>query len=799
MLIRIFVFLFITFNTFSNFVSGQLKPQAPPTQSHLDAEALREYYKHSKPTPPKSTYTPPKTNTSSTSGRSTGTSNTEFIPSAEAQKAFDDAIIRYDEKIKMASTCVCNALPYAEVKFIYSTPVYQKKYGLYEKSRELSDLAKQLNDVRLLSGYLLNIKGEGRRVVVVESTSGNGKVWKPYLIKWDKYNSGIEWGVEINTDISGPGSYATLTAKLKYIEKAIPVEQERKMAEQKSNAEAAKKKGEYDEIKRQSQLANIKYLEPYKIMYVENLEGYKLDIKNYPLGPDEEFVTFFVSEEKGLFGSITNKGMIYKVIVGKYGSFYTVGFLNYTDIIPTELLVELSKDPIKYKILERMVSLKLGLIGTYESDKLEQAEKKYFRETISRMQNSEKKKADDLRKGAEERSQFEVKTIDSKIYIGNFYEEKMNGIGYRSINGYHYSGVFDKNRPVLGIIHSPEGITRIGFEYIYLPGKPTILSVYTDGKKAVLDKKYNYDGSGKKKDSTEKETLFFKNGEIYDGDNLKNPNAYGIKWFPNGDVYNGRFTDSVFNGDGRYITASSGEVYEGHFDQGVKYGYGTEYDNQGGRIVKYENGKREKKTQNTTNSYYEFRNGNPLFRSEGLVEPYPVKYEFSIGESFHGLLYINPKTFSGTIGLKNGQVVFGNFKLQENSTTIGTLISDEDSAAVRFISYPNEDFYCGKMSAVFLKKGMGAYCYANGEVYIGNFSNDQRNDKEGMIVYPNGNILRAIFVNDKIEGPGEYLDVVKKEKYVGNFKEGIRDGEGTLYFADGTSKKVRYINGVLQQ
>lgn len=803
---RIFVILFIACNSFANFVSGQINVLGT-TQSHLDAKVLRERY--SKPTPPISTYTPPKNNKSSNSGSPTVTKNTEFLPSAEAQKAIDDAITQYDENIKMASACVCNTPAYAEVKFIYSTPVYQKKYGLYERSQELFDMADQLNNnVTLLSGYLLNIKDAAKQVVVVLSRSGNGigEVWRPYSIKWDKYNSGIPWDLEINIDISGTGNYATLTDKLKYIEKAIPGEQERKIAEQKRNYDAAKKKVEDNEIERKSQITNIKHLGPYNEIGVGTLDGFKLDIKNYQLGPDEEFVAFFVSKAGFAVSQTIYDGNIYKITFKKnYGNSYTVDpVLGYGGIIPADLITELANDPIKYKILdsikykilERMVNLKLGLIGTYESDKLEQAEKKYFQETISRMENGKMKKAGDLRKAAEEKSKFGVKTITSLIFTGNFNEEKMNGIGCISSGGNSYnSGLFTNNSKVCGV--SKFGGIKTIFLFNTGLSSPMPLIIYEDGKKGVNDYKYAESHFGEEmKFIYNYETLFFNNGEIYYGDNLKSRHAFGTKYFPNGDVYEGYFTDSIFNDHGTYFDAS-GKVYTGGFNFGVKYGTGTESDNMEGKVFKYENGKRGKKLQSVGPDYREYKHDNNIERtslSSGITS-----FEFSTGESVYGAHHGNPSFFRATIRLKNGQVIFGDFHIQNYYQTIEKFFSEDDSSAIRFISYPNQDFYYGKMSNVFSKKGMGAYCYANGEVYIGNFSNDQRNDKEGMIIYPNGNVLRAIFVNDKIEGPGEYLDVVKKEKYLGNFKDGLRDGEGTLYFADGTSKKMIYKDGVLQQ
>ena len=69
-------------------------------------------------------------------------------------------------------------------------------------------------------------------------------------------------------------------------------------------------------------------------------------------------------------------------------------------------------------------------------------------------------------------------------------------------------------------------------------------------------------------------TLFYKNGDRYDGPLLKDePHGQGVYNYANGDVYTGNFQDGWIQGEGSYAFAD-GAKYSGQWDKGRKHGIG---------------------------------------------------------------------------------------------------------------------------------------------------------------------------------------------------------------------------------
>ena len=83
--------------------------------------------------------------------------------------------------------------------------------------------------------------------------------------------------------------------------------------------------------------------------------------------------------------------------------------------------------------------------------------------------------------------------------------------------------------------------------------------------------------------------------------------------------------------------------------------------------------------------------------------------------------------------------------------------------------------------------------YENGEYYIGQFRNGLRNDK-GILYYKNGNIkYDGEFVDDEFEGNGKYY-YENGEYYVGNWYKGSKGGKGKMYYKN-RNIKCYYENG----
>ena len=82
-----------------------------------------------------------------------------------------------------------------------------------------------------------------------------------------------------------------------------------------------------------------------------------------------------------------------------------------------------------------------------------------------------------------------------------------------------------------------------------------------------------------------------------------------------------------------------------------------------------------------------------------------------------------------------------------------------------------------------------------GAYYIGQIKNGLRNGN-GKIYYANGNIqFEGYFINDKPEGIGKYI--YKNGNYfIGQFKNGLRNGKVKEYYENGNIKlESDYING----
>mgnify|MGYP001198064306 CR=1 FL=1 len=79
---------------------------------------------------------------------------------------------------------------------------------------------------------------------------------------------------------------------------------------------------------------------------------------------------------------------------------------------------------------------------------------------------------------------------------------------------------------------------------------------------------------------------------------------------------------------------------------------------------------------------------------------------------------------------------------------------------------------------------IGTYLYENGDKYVGEFSDGMRNGN-GTYTYANGNKYKGLWIEDKKNGKGEFI-FPNGNKYIGDFVDGKWTGKGTLtnYFGD---------------
>ena len=153
-------------------------------------------------------------------------------------------------------------------------------------------------------------------------------------------------------------------------------------------------------------------------------------------------------------------------------------------------------------------------------------------------------------------------------------------------------------------------------------------------------------------------------------------------------------------------------------------------------------------------------------------------------------------SFGSIICLKENLNVIGiNNKNVDKTNNIGngifigkilnTLENDKKGVFPRY----NISMYTGSLRFG-LRHGKGSGFYADGELYEGEWVNDER-DGYGIMYYSNGNIYIGEWKNNRREGKGEFY-FCKGGIYKGEFNNNIIDGLGVLTVGNGT-KSLEYV------
>lgn len=187
------------------------------------------------------------------------------------------------------------------------------------------------------------------------------------------------------------------------------------------------------------------------------------------------------------------------------------------------------------------------------------------------------------------------------------------------------------------------------------------------------------------------QTVTFSNGDVYRGElnaSLK-LHGTGTLEYSTGDKYEGQFENGYLSGEGVF-TYSNGDKYEGQFAEGKKNGTGTYTWNDGSS---YTGGFKDDKKE-----------------GEGT-------YIWADGSSFTGTFVNDLKEGTGTQKFANGDIYTGDYKADARSGT-GTY------------TWANGDIYEGEFAENNMN-GQGVYRFASGRVYEGIFEN-------GVIVRDSG-------------------------------------------------------------
>lgn len=81
------------------------------------------------------------------------------------------------------------------------------------------------------------------------------------------------------------------------------------------------------------------------------------------------------------------------------------------------------------------------------------------------------------------------------------------------------------------------------------------------------------------------------------------------------------------------------------------------------------------------------------------------------------------------------------------------------------------------------ENGSGTYILPDGTKYVGEFKGVGIAHGQGRIIYPSGNTYEGEFDNDEYEGMGTLT--TEEGTYVGHFRKGKMEGEGTFVYRNG--------------
>jgi hypothetical protein len=359
---------------------------------------------------------------------------------------------------------------------------------------------------------------------------------------------------------------------------------------------------------------------------------------------------------------------------------------------------------------------------------------------------------------------FETEWAGDK-YVGNWKGGKLNGKGtYFYSSGSNYNGNYITGK-------------KNGEGTYYWTNGEKYSGTWVDGKRTGYGTYYDLDGLIQKG--------YFSNN-VYEGENNNNNNNIKVN---NSNVTYGCISGDCKEGYGTY-TWESGEKYEGYWKNDKRKGQGTN---------NYANGDVYKGDwkDDQQNGY--------------------GTYTFSSGDKYSGNYINHRKNGNGTYYYKDGRKYAGNWKDDKYDgqgtfyATDGTTKSGTWSNGT-YVGASKNTYNESKTGCVSgnCNDGYGVWEFASGERYEGYWQNTMRNG-EGTNNYKSGAVFVGTWKDDKRHGYGNYTFVkggtyesymgnysedkmhgqgtlvyVNGQKYIGSFKNGLYDGEGTLYNIDGT-------------
>ena len=308
---------------------------------------------------------------------------------------------------------------------------------------------------------------------------------------------------------------------------------------------------------------------------------------------------------------------------------------------------------------------------------------------------------------------------DLSIYKGNWVNDQPEGHGTFEFGKGEiksYSGNWRKGKFFgYGTLTFRNGIKK---ESVFIDGDSSSECMKIDTGEFVLFGSFDLD-------TKPKGNLYRieKYGDIYYGelDEAYNYSNLGSLYKFNGDIYKGHFSNGVMEGNG-FLKLNNGDVYQGIFKNWKLEGNGKYISHNG---ITYEG---------------DFTNN--IFDGKGIIK-------YTNGDSYKG-------------SFKNGYLDgYGEYIYSNGNMYVGDYIKGKKEGKGKLTIIDDFYVYDGEFKND-LKHGYGYELFSNKESYCGQFANDSKNGT-GIFVFENGETYKGMWKNNKINGEGIYIKSDGKE------------------------------------
>ena len=360
-------------------------------------------------------------------------------------------------------------------------------------------------------------------------------------------------------------------------------------------------------------------------------------------------------------------------------------------------------------------------------------------------------------------------------YIGEFKNSTYNGFGtYMFGDGQMYIGDWkDGKYDGYGTMIYKDGTSKVGYW-----NKNSYLG--TENKSSSgLSEKSSSSGCISGDCDNGYGTYVFPSGEKYEGYWVnKMRNGYGTNFFTTGAKYIGNWKDDKRHGYGisEYASSSKYEKYLGNFVDDKLTGQGTLYHRDG----TIESGNwNDNVFQGAYSSDYTYnaKKGSKGCVAGNCTNGYGM-YTFDNGDKFVGEWVNGVREGQGVYFYNSGAVYTGNFK---NNTLSG----------YGYCKWASGSFYLGDWADGAIN-GQGIYTYEKGTKDIGSWKNT---------ALQNATYSKECISGNCENGFGIYIwgsdTKWAGQKYIGYWKNGKRNGQGTYYYGDGSKYSGNFVDNSL--